>query len=88
MKNMELDRFAPTLAKRHALCHFAPNGMFHCINDVQAVMWLIRLTNLRLAQLIAPVNNNDTAKSKHSSHFGQWIKTLKIFPMDYSRLFL
>ena len=28
-------------AKRHTPCHFAPNGMFHCINVVQAVLWLI-----------------------------------------------
>ena len=57
---MELDRFAPTLGR------FAPNGMFHCINVVQAVLWLIRLTNFRLAQIITPVNNNDSTKSKHS----------------------
>ena len=53
-------------AKRHTLCHFAPNGMFHCINVVQAVLWLIRLTNFWLAQIITPVNNNDSTKSKHS----------------------
>ena len=73
-------------AKRHILCHFAPSGIFHCINVVQSVLWLIRLTNLRLAKIV-PVNNNDSAKSKNSKHFGQWIKTLKIYPMDYSRLF-
>ena len=66
MTNMELDRFAPTLAKRHTLCHFASNGMFHCINDIESVLWLIRPTNLRLAELIVPVNYNDSAKSKHS----------------------
>ena len=75
-------------AKRNTLCHFAPNdGMFHCINVVQAVLWLIRLINLRLAQVIAPVKNNDGTKSKHSLHFGQYIKTIKIFVMDYLRLF-
>ena len=74
-------------AKRHTLWHFAPNGMFYCINFVQAVLWLIKLTNLRLAQIIAPVNNIDSTKSKHSWHFGQEIETLKIFLMDYSRLF-
>ena len=50
---MELDRFAP-------------NDMFHCINVVPAVLWLIRLINFRLAQMITPVNNNDSTKSKHS----------------------
>ena len=74
-------------AKRHTLCHFAPHGMFHCINVVQAVLWLIRLTNFRLAQIITHVNNNDSTKSKNSWHCGQQIKTLKLFVMDYSRLF-
>ena len=61
--------------------------MFHCINVVQAVLWLIRLTNLRLAKIIAPVKNIDSTKSKHSWHFGLQIKTLKIFLMDFSHLF-
>ena len=74
-------------AKRHILCHFAPNGMFHCINVLQTIFWLIRLTNLRLAQIVAHMNNIDSTKSKHSWHFGQYIKTLKIFLMDYSLLF-
>ena len=47
-------------AKRHIMCHFAPNGMFHCFNVVQAVLWLIRLTNMRLAHIIAPVKNIDS----------------------------
>ena len=66
---------------------FAPNGLFHCNNALKAVLWLIGLTNLRLAQIIAPVDNNDSTESKHSWHFGQWIKTLKIFLIDYSSLF-
>ena len=74
-------------AKRHTLYHFAPNGMFHCIKVVQAILWLIRLTNFRLAQIIAHVNNIDSTKSKHSWHFWQKIKTLVIFMMDYSRWF-
>ena len=74
-------------AKRHTLCHFAPNGMFHCINVVEAVLWLRKLTNFRHAQIITPVNNSDSTKSNHSWHCGQWIKTLKIFLMDYSRMF-
>ena len=38
-------------------------------------------------QVIVYMNNNDSTEFKHSCHIGQWIKTLKIFPMDYSRLF-
>ena len=64
---MELDRFAPTLGQNGASCAtFAPNGMFHCINAVHAVLWLIRLTKFRLAQIITPVNNNEGTKSNHS----------------------
>ena len=53
-------------AKWHTLCHFAPNGLFHCIKAVQAVFWLIRLINLRLAQAIVPAKNNYNTKSKYS----------------------
>ena len=64
IEKYEIGPFCPHPgAKRHTLCHFAPNGMFHCINVVQAVLWLIRMTNLRLAQRIAPVNNIDSIKS-------------------------
>ena len=64
---MESDRFAPTLVQNGTPCAvLPPNGMFHCINFVQAVLRLIRLTHLRLAQIITPVNNNDSTKSKHS----------------------
>ena len=47
------------------------------------------MTNLWLAKIIAPVYNNDSTKSKvkHSYNFGQSIKAIKTFPMDYSRLF-
>ena len=61
--------------------------MFHYFNAVHAVLWLIRLTNLRLAQIIAPVNNIDSTNSKDSWHIGQSIKTITIFLMGYSRLF-
>ena len=64
---MELDHFAPTLGQNGTPCAILPpNGMFHCINVVQAVLWLTRLTYLRLAQIIAAVNNIDSIKSKHS----------------------
>ena len=64
---MELERFAPTLGQNGTPCAILPPiGMFYCINVVQAVLWLIRLTNFRLAQIITPVNNNDSTKSKHS----------------------
>ena len=67
LKNMALDHFTPTLGQNGTpVFHFAPNGMFHRINVVQAVMLLIRLTNLRVAQIIPPVNNIDSTKSKHS----------------------
>ena len=46
---MEMDHFARTLGQNGTPCAIlAPNGEFHCINLVQAVLWLIRLTNLRL----------------------------------------
>ena len=72
---MELDHFAPTLGQNGTPCAICPpppppppppNGMFHFINVVQAVLWLTRLTYLRLAQIIAAVNNIDSIKSKHS----------------------
>ena len=38
MKNYGIGSFCPDPgAKRHTLCHFAPNGMFRCFNVVQAV---------------------------------------------------
>ena len=57
-------------AKRHTLCPFDPYGMFHCINVIPGVLWLIGI-NLRLAQIIAAVNNNASTKCKHSEHVGQ-----------------
>ena len=64
---MEVDHFAPTLGQKGTPCAILPpNGMFHRINVVEAVLWLIRLTNVQLAQIIAPVNNNDITKNKHS----------------------
>ena len=64
---MKLDHFAPTPGQNGTPCAiFAPNILLHCINVVQAVSWLIWLTDLRLAQIIKAMKNNDSNKIKHS----------------------
>ena len=65
---MELDRFAPTLGQNGTTCAILPLMICFIVslNVVQAVLWLIRLTKFQLAQIITPLNNNDSTKSKHS----------------------
>ena len=69
---MKIEKFGiglvwPDPGQNGTPCAILPrNGMFHCINIVQAVLWILRLTNSRLAQIIAPVNNIDSIKREYS----------------------
>ena len=57
---MKLDISPRPWAKRHALCHFAGIVCF-------IVSKLYRLyCDFRLAEIIAPENNKDSTKIKHS----------------------
>ena len=45
-ENMEFDQIALTLRQNSTPCAaLPPNGMFHFINVLQAVLWLTSLTN-------------------------------------------